>query len=76
MTLDIADIIAEGEAVAVRFIERGRSVKPFRDGPPATSRTYEITAMEWFEIKNGKIHRPWGARDSATIMRQMGLNPS
>jgi steroid delta-isomerase-like uncharacterized protein len=65
-------IIAEGDTVAVRYTERGTSVGSFR-GSPVTGRSYEITAMEWFIIKDGKIHRRWGARDSATQQRQMGL---
>ena len=45
----------------------------FRDGAPPTGQSYEVTAMEWFVIKHNQIHRRWGARDSATIMRQLGL---
>ena len=66
-------IIAEGDTVAVRYTERGRSVGSFR-GSPVTGKSYEITAMEWFIIKDGKIHRRWGARDSAAQQRQMGLS--
>ena len=28
--------------------------------------------MEWFVIKDGLIHRRWGARDSATLAKQLG----
>ncbi len=70
--LQVESIIAEGEVVAVRYIERGKSVGPFR-GQPATGQTYEIIAMEWFIIKKGQIARRWGARDSASQHRQMGL---
>ena len=65
-------IIAEGDTVAVRYTERGTSVGSFR-GSPVTGKSYEITAMEWFIIKDGKIHRRWGARDSAAQSRQMGI---
>ena len=71
MKLQVDAMIAEGETVAVRYTECGTSVKPFR-GAPATGRPYEITAMEWFEIKDGLIQRRWGARDSASQARQMG----
>jgi steroid delta-isomerase-like uncharacterized protein len=73
LNLQVEGIIAEGNVVAVRYIERGTSVRPFRGGAPATGRSYEIVAMEWFEIKDGRIHRRWGARDSAAQARQMGL---
>jgi predicted ester cyclase len=29
--------------------------------------------MEWFEIEEGKIHRRWGTRDFAAIVRQIDL---
>jgi predicted ester cyclase len=29
--------------------------------------------MEWFEIEDGKITRRWGARDSASQQRQLGI---
>lgn len=70
--LQIAAIIAEGETVAVRYVERGTSVQPFRGGP-VTGKSYELVAMEWFIIKDGSIHRRWGARDSASQSRQMEL---
>src|SRR2546425_12325097 len=70
--LQIAAIIAEGDTVAVRYVERGTSLQPFR-GLPATGKSFEVVAMEWFIIKDGRIHRRWGARDSASQSRQMGV---
>ncbi|HOJ60379.1 MAG TPA: ester cyclase [bacterium] len=70
--LEVESILEEGDAVAMRYVERGTSVKPFR-GKPATGRPYEIIAMEWFELKGGLIHRRWGARDMASQFKQMGL---
>ena len=64
----------EGDIVAVRYTERGTSVGPFRGQEP-TGKSYEIVAMEWFEMKEGLIHRRWGARDSGAQQRQMGLAP-
>lgn len=72
--LTVEEIIAEGNFVAVRYTERGKSAGPFR-GQPATGKPYQLAAMEWFEMRDGKILRRWGARDSASQMRQMGLNP-
>ena len=48
------------------------SVGSFRGGP-VTGKSFEVVAMEWFNIKDGKIHRRWGARDNAAQFRQMGL---
>lgn len=71
--LAIEDIVAEEEHVAVRFTERGLSRAPFRDRP-ATGKTYELTAMEWYEIRGGLIHRRWGARDAASQARQLEMD--
>lgn len=72
INLTVDAMLIEGDSVAVRFTERGKSVRPFR-GQPVTNRNYELLAMEWFEVANGLIQRRWGARDSATINRQLGF---
>jgi steroid delta-isomerase-like uncharacterized protein len=71
INLRIEDLIAEGDIVAARFTETGKSVKPFR-GQPMTGKSYELVAMEWYEMKDGLIHRRWGARDAAGQARQLG----
>ena len=70
--LQVESIVAKDDIVAVRYVERGTSVGSFRGGP-VTGKSFEIVAMEWFVIKEGKIHRRWGARDNAAQLRQMGL---
>jgi hypothetical protein len=32
--------------------------------------------MEWFVLRDGRIHRRWGARDAASQARQIGLSLS
>lgn len=72
VSLEVDGMVAEGDTVAVRYTERGRSVGSFRGGP-VTGRDYEMVAMEWFAVKEGHIERRWGARDTATMLRQLGL---
>lgn len=67
----VEDLVAEGETVAARMTERGQFRAPFR-GQAATGQAYEVQAMEWFEFSSGLISRRWGARDFATIARQIG----
>ena len=40
--------------------QRGTFRAPFRGTAP-TGRSYELVAMEWFHLQDGKIHRRWGA---------------
>jgi steroid delta-isomerase-like uncharacterized protein len=68
--LSIEEIIAEGDVVAVRFVETGTFRAPFRGMEP-TGKSYQLVAMEWFHMRDGKIAARWGARDSASMMRQV-----
>jgi hypothetical protein len=72
MQLHVDEMIAEGDAVAVRYTERGQFTGPFRGHAP-TSRSYEITAMEWFILHDEKIVQRWGARDAMSIAQQIGI---
>lgn len=73
MKLEAVALAAEGQTVVARLRETGRFVGPFRGlaGHEPTGQSYEIVAMEWFEIEGGRIASRWGARDSAAITRQV-----
>lgn len=72
MQLEVQDVIAEGNIVAVRYRETGVFRAPAFGHEP-TGKSYELVAMEWFEIEGGKIKKRWGARDSASQYRQLGI---
>ena len=72
--LTIEDLVAEGDRVAARYTERGVFQGEFLGHAP-TGKAYELVAMEWFVIRDGKIHRRFGARDGASQARQIGLPP-
>lgn len=71
MRLDVQEMIEEGEVVAVRFRETGKSVATFR-GFPATGKGFELTAIEWFTLDGDRIASRYGVRDSASQARQLG----
>ncbi len=72
MQLKIEGLIAEGNIVAARYVETGTFRAP-AFGQQPTGKSYELVAMEWFEIEDGKIKRRWGARDAASQARQLGI---
>jgi len=72
ITMQIEELVAEGDTVAARYTERGTFVGPFRGNQP-TGKSFELVAMEFFEIREGRIVRRWGARDHASQMRQIGM---
>lgn len=73
MRLEPVAVAVDGDTVVVRYRETGRFVGTFRGlaGHAPTGRTYEIAAIEWFELEDGRIARRWGARDSGAITRQV-----
>ncbi|MSU90087.1 ester cyclase [Rhodobacteraceae bacterium 2CG4] len=73
MHLTIDALVAEGDTVSARYTERGRWTAPFLGFANPTGRSYELLAIEWFEMKAGLIHRRWGARDGASQARQVGF---
>ncbi|AFY60963.1 ester cyclase [Synechococcus sp. PCC 6312] len=72
MRLQVEELIAEGNIVAARYVETGIFRAPAFGNQP-TGKSYELVAMEWFEIEDGKIKRRWGARDAASQARQLGI---
>ena len=75
INLKIENLAAEGNIVAARYTESGKFVAPFRDTAP-TGKTYEVVAMEWFEFNDHGIIRRWGARDFASMCKQLGIPPA
>jgi steroid delta-isomerase-like uncharacterized protein len=69
--LDIERIIAEEEAIALLYTERGWSRAHYL-GRPASGHSYELPAVDWFVIEEGRILRQWRIRDRASLARQLG----
>ncbi len=72
LQLEVEDMVGEGSIVAVRFSEQGTFTRPFRGIQP-TGKSYALMAMEWFHLRDGRIAARWGVRDSASIMKQVGV---
>jgi len=72
--LHIEEMVGEGNRVAVRYTETGTFKAPAFGHQP-TGKSYELVALELFEIEDGRIKRRWGARDAASQARQLGITP-
>lgn len=72
--MEVHDMIAEGDNVAVRATVNGTHDGDFMGIPP-TGKTISIEAVEIFGVKDGKITDRWGKPDRATLMEQLGLAP-
>lgn len=72
MQLRIEELVADGGTVVARLTETGTFRNP-AFGKEPTGKSYELVAMEWFQVDGDKITRRWGARDSASQARQLGI---
>lgn len=72
MQLNGQGLIVEGNIVVARYLETG-TFRGAAFGHEPTGKSYELVAMEWFEVSNRKITRRWGARDAASQARQLGI---
>ena len=72
--LDVQDIVAEGDKVAVRAIFSGVHQGEFQ-GMPATGRQVSLPVMLIYRIAGGKIAEFWMGADSLSLLQQLGAVP-
>ena len=73
--MEIHDVIAEGDRVAVRLTSHGRHAGDFM-GMPASNREYAISETHIFRIRDGKVVEHWRDADMLGLLRQIGALPS
>lgn len=71
---DVEEMIAEGDKVMVRYTMTGTQTEPLM-GIPATNKPIKVTAMNIYEIKDGKISREHGLPDMFSLLIQLGVIP-
>jgi steroid delta-isomerase-like uncharacterized protein len=73
--VDLHDLVASDDRVAMRWTYRGRFSGEFMGRPP-TGETLTISGMHFFRIQNGRIAEAWVEYDSAGFLRDIGALPS
>jgi predicted ester cyclase len=74
LTVDIDDIIAEGEKVAHRFTFRGTHRGEFLGIPP-TGNLVTAPGMQMNLFSSGKCIEVWSVHDSFRFLSQIGVAP-
>lgn len=69
--ISIEDIVAEGDLVAARLVERGTHLGEFR-GILATGKPVKYGSMTFLRVVDGKIADHWGLLDVASLLKQIG----
>jgi steroid delta-isomerase-like uncharacterized protein len=70
----IEQMVAEGDAVVVRWTNRGEHVAPFL-GIPATNKSFTIAGIDIHLLKDGKLAEHHHVVDQLSMMQQLGLIP-
>ena len=77
MVVDIEDVIADRERVAVRSSLRATDTNGFMPGMPATGKAFSIGAIDVFTFDDDGMNTGhYGVYDIPGAMMQLGLMPS
>ncbi|MEA2639394.1 MAG: hypothetical protein QOF51_788 [Chloroflexota bacterium] len=71
MRFEVADVIAEGDRAAVRWVMHATHLGPYL-GVPASGRRIEVSGMNFFQVEAGRIAITWAVRDTLGLLRQIG----
>ncbi len=72
VSMQIVDLVAEGEKVAGRFLCSGTQQGEWQ-GHPARGRRFErVAEVYFFELRDSRITRAWGLEDNLSRMQQLG----
>jgi steroid delta-isomerase-like uncharacterized protein len=69
--MQIHDIIAEGDRVAVRLTSSATHTGDFM-GMPASGKRYEIGEIHIFRLEDGRVAEHWHQADFMGMMKQLG----
>lgn len=75
LVIQVRDLVAEGDQVAVRWVARGTHDGEL-DGIPPTGREIEMTGITIERIEDGKIVEGWTNRDALGMLQQLGVVPA
>jgi steroid delta-isomerase-like uncharacterized protein len=70
----LEDLIAEGDRVAVRWINHGVHQGPFA-GMPATGCSFAIAGIDIHVVRDGKLAEHWDVVDQLSLLQQIGVLP-
>ena len=74
MHIDLEDMVAEGDKVAIRFRVTGTHRGSGLAFLP-TQRSIDITGMTIIQIANGKLLHGWNNWDQLGMLQQLGMAP-
>jgi steroid delta-isomerase-like uncharacterized protein len=74
MHVDIEDVIADGERVALRLTYHAKHTGNL-NGIPATGKSTTVSSINIFRMQNGKAVEQWANNDDLGMLQQLGVIP-
>lgn len=75
LSLEIADLVGDGEHVVLRWLGTGTHTGPFMGAPPTGNRV-EIEGIDIYRVVDGRVVEHWGYPDVPALMGQLGGPPA
>ena len=75
MEEDLQEIIANGDAVATRWVVTGSLQREFM-GIPASGQTIRVEGMNFYRLNGGRVTEIWTQFDGVALMQQLGAIPA
>ena len=74
VSMEIVDLVAEGDTVVARFLCSGTQTGEWRGHPPSGRRFEDVDEVYFFTITDGKITSAWGLEDNESRKKQLGID--
>jgi steroid delta-isomerase-like uncharacterized protein len=74
LTLEVDELLADGDKVIARTTWRGTPQRSFM-GRPAADKVLTMGSIHIFRVANGKLVEHWAQQDRLGMMRQLGIVP-
>ena len=71
LSVEIEDLIEEGDRVVARVTMRGTNAGPFLGNPPSGGE-FALPVIDIMRFEAGRMVEHWGASDSALLTQQLG----
>ena len=75
LRFDVQDIVAEGDKVVVRWVQRGAQSGAFM-GIPATGRQFTMAGIDIHRLRDGRLAEHWHVVDLLGLLQQLGALPA
>jgi steroid delta-isomerase-like uncharacterized protein len=75
LIVSLEDVLAEGEKVVVRWMQRGTHQGEMEELGPPTGSPFELEGITIHRFEGDKIAETWERCDNLSLLQQLGLIP-